>query len=189
MSNVTSTPQAIWASPPVRDYEADFQRTDQLFGAPSADILKIFQREPAGLRVLDIGCGQGRDALALAQLGHPVHGVDLAPTGIAQMLAQAEKLGLAELVTGQVADIRALACHDRYDAILFDRTLHMLGAEERLETFSRLVKERGQTRLIVIADERRNIAQLAQALVELDPRFDLTPVKPSLLVARRNCVS
>ena len=110
-------------------------------------------------------------------------------TALAQMLASAKQLGLAELVTGQVADIRALACPDGYDAMLFDRTLHMLGANDRLETFTRLVKGCGQTRLIVIADERRNIAQLAQALVELDPRFDLTPVKPSLLVARRNCVS
>lgn len=44
-------------------------------------------------RVLDLGCGQGRNAVWLAGRGHRVTGVDLSETGIATARALAEEAG------------------------------------------------------------------------------------------------
>ncbi len=45
-------------------------------------------------RVLDLGCGQGRNSLWLAAQGHTVTGLDLSPVAIDQAREAAAKLGL-----------------------------------------------------------------------------------------------
>jgi SAM-dependent methyltransferase len=61
---------------------------------------------PVGLRILDVGCGDAALAVALAQRGALVTGVDADPRMLAAGRARAEACGVApELVQG---DIRAL---------------------------------------------------------------------------------
>lgn len=66
----------------------------------------VFTREPNALlveavrnrkpgRALDVGMGQGRNALFLAKQGWEVTGFDLADEGVRQAKAEAERLGLA----------------------------------------------------------------------------------------------
>jgi 2-polyprenyl-6-hydroxyphenyl methylase/3-demethylubiquinone-9 3-methyltransferase len=50
--------------------------------------------DPAGLRLLDVGCGAGLAAEALARLGHDVLGIDAAGEAIAAARAHAEGQGL-----------------------------------------------------------------------------------------------
>ncbi|MEY9875913.1 SAM-dependent methyltransferase [Streptacidiphilus sp. MAP12-33] len=52
------------------------QLDEQLAGSHLAD-------RPAGLRVLDVGCGQGTQALRLARRGHQVTGIDSDPATLA----------------------------------------------------------------------------------------------------------
>ena len=110
-------------------YEKLFQEGEEVFGEPFVEFLTFFDSydEPQA-RVLDIGCGQGRDALFIARLGHQVVGVELAPTGIAQMMAVARKERLA--VEGIVADIVQYEPEGIFDVVLFDRVLHMLADDE-----------------------------------------------------------
>jgi SAM-dependent methyltransferase len=57
-------------------------REGSLFGVePDARVSALAgaAAEPAGFRVLDIGAGTGRNALALARRGHPVDAVEVAP--------------------------------------------------------------------------------------------------------------
>jgi SAM-dependent methyltransferase len=54
-------------------------------------------------RLLDLPCGQGRHALALAARGHRVTGIDLAPSAVASAAAEAGRLGLpAEFRVGDM---------------------------------------------------------------------------------------
>jgi SAM-dependent methyltransferase len=69
-------------------------------------------------RVLDAGCGPGRHALALAQRGIAVVGVDLSPEFVASARASAETLGVADRVRFEVADLRELAFAQEFDAVI-----------------------------------------------------------------------
>jgi SAM-dependent methyltransferase len=60
-----------------------------------------------GARVLDVGCGPGRHALALARRGIAVHGVDLSDAFVALARTAAEAEGLP--ATFAVQDVRTLA--------------------------------------------------------------------------------
>ena len=67
-----------------------------------------------GVRLLDLGCGVGRHAVALAQLGHKVTGVDLSP----RMLELAAELAREQMttVTLDQRDMRQLDGLGPFDA-------------------------------------------------------------------------
>ena len=118
------------------DYEKEFQRSDKVCGEPFEEIAAFFRElEIPQASVLDLGCGQGRDAILAARLGHRVVGVDVAETGISQMTEQAEAERLD--VTGYVADIIQFEPPEAYDVILLDRVLHMLDSDEVRESVLR----------------------------------------------------
>jgi 2-polyprenyl-3-methyl-5-hydroxy-6-metoxy-1,4-benzoquinol methylase len=70
----------------------------------------------AGVRVLDVGCGPGRHALALARRGIDVIGVDVSEdfVALARDAATAEELP----ARFEVGDVRDLAYHAEYDAVI-----------------------------------------------------------------------
>ncbi|QKW18310.1 class I SAM-dependent methyltransferase [Kitasatospora sp. NA04385] len=70
-----------------------------------------------GLDVLDVGCGTGSLALLLAEAGHRVTGVDLAPAMIDRARAKFAAAGLAgRFLVGDAS--RPPTGADRYDAVL-----------------------------------------------------------------------
>ena len=75
--------------------------TRNLFGDPYPELIHLFASYSRRGRVLDVGCGQGRDAIALATLGFEVTGIDNSEIGIAQMRARAraDTLPLRGIVT------------------------------------------------------------------------------------------
>ena len=62
-----------------------YYKTENLFGQPYPELLAFFTEYPKKGNVLDLGCGQGRDAIPLARLGFDVTGIDNSSVGIAQM--------------------------------------------------------------------------------------------------------
>jgi SAM-dependent methyltransferase len=93
----------------------------------------------SGSRVLDVGCGPGRHALALARRGCRVHGVDLSPEFIdlAERAAAAEGLD----ATFEVLDVRDLPGSAGYDAAICicQGGFGLLGGDEEEEVFARIV--------------------------------------------------
>ncbi len=91
--------QAEW-----RTLEADYDewvavRPPPLFGTePDARVLALAAEaaDPATYRVLDVGAGTGRNALALARRGHPVDAVEMAAklADVMRSEAQSESLGV-----------------------------------------------------------------------------------------------
>jgi SAM-dependent methyltransferase len=81
------------------------------------ETLRLISRYLRGrrLRILEIGCGGGRLAACLQSVGHKVVAIDTSREAI----LDARSLG----VDARQADIRTF-CSDRFDAVLFSRSLH-----------------------------------------------------------------
>lgn len=105
--------------------------------------------------ILDVGCGQGRDALFIARLGHQVTAIDQSPSGIRDLAADAAAEGLAINVIA--ADIREYSWGGEFDVIVVDRTLHMLTLKEATKVLRSLLKATRKRSHILIADERSDI--------------------------------
>lgn len=71
---------------------------------------------PAAARILDVPCGSGRHALALAARGHHVHGIDISDEAIGFARRAAAAAGLA--VRFDVAEMRELPRERAFDAAL-----------------------------------------------------------------------
>ena len=139
------------------DYEKLYRREKHALGEPTrqfVDFFRSYNRSRA--RVLDVGCGQGRDALFVARLGHLVTAVDRSPSGIADLQHDARREGLP--IDTEVADIVNYRPEGLYDVVIVDRTLHMLGAEDRLRVLRVLMRTTTADGVVLIADEPRNIA-------------------------------
>lgn len=147
------------------DYDKLYGETPEALGAPTGRIVAFFDAvEGPGLRVLDVGCGQGRDALFVARRGHTVVGVDLSPNGIRDMVAGAQREGLA--VEGVVADITRFEPEGAFDIVLIDRTLHMLTRADRLAVLGRLLDHVVPGGWVLIADEPSNMADITAVLAD-----------------------
>jgi tellurite methyltransferase len=65
------------------DYDRDYSQTPNLFGEHASPLLKTYAKDiKSGGRILDIGIGQGRNALPLARSGFQVVGVDSSQVAI-----------------------------------------------------------------------------------------------------------
>lgn len=94
-----------------RTIEADYDqwvaaRPAPLFGTePDARVVALAAEadDPTTYRVLDIGAGTGRNALALGRLGHPVDAVEMAPTFADVIRSDAERESLTvRVITSDV---------------------------------------------------------------------------------------
>jgi SAM-dependent methyltransferase len=140
----------------VTDYEKHFQKSRNVCGPPFPQLLDFFEQyDKTRARVLDLGCGQGRDALFIARMGHRVVGVDTSKTGISQMLEDAEREGLN--VEGVVADIVAYEPPGVYDVVILDRVLHMLKDDrDRVAVLERASAVTRSGGFVLIADTPRH---------------------------------
>ena len=126
--------KAYWA-PDTGRVMAFTKGTDQEVGFVAAAL----GLEP-GQRVLDVGCGPGRHALALARRGIVVDGVDLSPDFIALATAAADAEGLPARFA--VLDVRDLAVDGTFDAAvcLCQGGFGLLGGRDEVEVFGRIVR-------------------------------------------------
>lgn len=138
------------------NYDKLYGTTPNALGEPTAVIVDFFkQQKETNLRVLDIGCGQGRDAMFIARLGHHVVGVDASPNGILSLneAAAAENLS----IKGITANIVSFIPDTHFDILLIDRTLHMLANKDRIDVLTRLLAYVTVDGWVLIADEALNI--------------------------------
>ena len=109
-----------------------YYQTEDLFGEPYPELIAFFTSYPKKGKLLDLGCGQGRDAIALARLGYEVIGIDNSKVGITQLNKKAvdENLNLV----GIVADVYQYKAISDFDFILLDSMFHFAKKDEQKET-------------------------------------------------------
>jgi SAM-dependent methyltransferase len=121
---VTEDVRAFWDAEAARfDEEPDHGLRDPVVRASWGRLLREHLPEPPS-DVLDLGCGTGSLTVLLAESGHRVHGVDLAPNMVAAARAKVAAAGVAASVeVGDAADPPGRP--GAYDVVL---TRHVLWA-------------------------------------------------------------
>ena len=145
------------------DYDKLYRENPHALGEPTKAFVDFFRDyDKTNARILDIGCGQGRDALFIARLGHHITGVDLSPAAISDLQKDAAREGLN--IDGVVADITEYTPVGTYDVVLIDRTLHMLEAAPRHQVLEQLTHHVAPDGHLLIADEQSNMAGFRKVL-------------------------
>ena len=92
-----------------QQWENTFITRPETFGVtPSAAAIKAaetFNKESI-TNILELGAGQGRDALFFAQEGFHIQVLDYSQTGIDNIIKKAKTLGVDKLITGKIHDVR-----------------------------------------------------------------------------------
>ena len=155
------------------NYDKLYSETPDALGPPTQEFVDFFDAyDRSNARILDVGCGQGRDALFIARQGHQVVAVDLSPAGIKDVMAAATAEELS--IEGIVADITAFQPEGEFDVILIDRTLHMLPASDQRSVLASLLLHLRSKGWLLIADERSNMARFHDVLAKSDLPWSVT---------------
>jgi tellurite methyltransferase len=102
---------------------------------PSAicfDVLRLLPPDRP-LRLLDIGCGEGRNAVLFARNGYEVHAFDLSPAGIEKTRRLAAAAGVH--VHAFQADLNEFRLGEPFDILFSTGTLHSSHPAIRRELF------------------------------------------------------
>lgn len=82
-------------------YEEEYKTPDYIWGLePNSACYQVLQLMPPTkrLKLLDIGCGEGKDAVFFARNGYDVTAFDITDAGISKTKRLAEKTGVRELI-------------------------------------------------------------------------------------------
>lgn len=113
------------------DYDK-YYRTVNLFGEPYAELIYFFKNlNPKGT-LIDVGCGQGRDSIALARIGYNVTGIDNSTLGIKQMTTISDNENLK--LIGLVGDVYTFDHFQDFDIVLLDSMFHFEKRDRKRET-------------------------------------------------------
>ncbi len=100
-------------------------------GRPQHEVLTLADAGSFRSPVIDLGCGTGENALALAERGHDVVGVDASPRAIGKAMDKARVRGLdgAVFLVADVFDVAGLG--RRFGSALDCGLFHVLDDHER----------------------------------------------------------
>jgi tellurite methyltransferase len=186
-----------------------YLRGGYTWGTEESGFAREVARYLSGGRVLDLGCGEGRDAVFFAKQGCEVTGVDISRAGI----AKARKLARMKEVkaTWMVADLATFRPSREFDLIYSSGSIHYLPRRVRAHLFARLkaqTKPHGFNAHIVFTDrlvyvefgevidyfhtgelrnEYRDWEVLVYKQLQINCRLDGTPHRHGIakLIARR----
>lgn len=119
-------------------WEEAYQASDKTFdgGKPSNDIMETARLLAPESQILDIGCGDGRNSIHLAQMGHHVTSIDISESGITRLKRTASALNLN--IEAQVVDAVSFNFNKRYDLILAYGVLHLLDTPDRKSILTKI---------------------------------------------------
>jgi cyclopropane fatty-acyl-phospholipid synthase-like methyltransferase len=114
----------------VDDFDALYDATPEYFGAePEPSLRRFFHLLDPSRRVLDVGCGQGRNTFFLAHRGYGVDALDPSRVATRQVEGLADEHGLAvRAICGLFQDLESDVL--RYGGILLFGLIPLLGRAE-----------------------------------------------------------
>lgn len=117
-------------------YEEEYKTQEYYWGTePNKACYQILQlmSPTKHLKLLDVGCGEGKDAVFFARNGYDVSAFDVSDAGIEKTRSLAEKIGVH--VNVFKADILDYRLDTHYDIIFSSGVLHYIKPDYRKEIF------------------------------------------------------
>jgi tellurite methyltransferase len=115
-------------------YEEDYRKDEYFWGVTPSDMcLKVLELLPPErpLKLLDIGCGEGKDAVFFARCGYEVSAFDISEAGLGKAKRFAEKARVpVRIFRANLWDYRLT---ERYDVLYSSGVLHYIKPELRDE--------------------------------------------------------
>jgi SAM-dependent methyltransferase len=145
LDDVVARERRFWDS---RD--AGYERVRNLIGRSIGSFSSYGEldalADPAGLVVLDYGCGRGADAIALVRRGAAhVTGFDVSESEVEHARAAAHAAGVADRTTFLVADAHATGFPDgAFDLVRGNSVLHHLDLVAALRELRRILRPGGR---------------------------------------------
>ncbi len=128
-----------YRSPILTEYENRYKTEDYYWGiTPNSMCYEIMKLRPPvkPLKVLDIGCGEGKDAVFLAKNGYIVSAFDVADSGIEKGKQLAEKCGTyVDFFKANIFDYRL---SEKFDIIFSSGVFHYITSDLRAEVTKNL---------------------------------------------------
>jgi tellurite methyltransferase len=127
----------VYKDKPVTIYEDVYKTQDYYWGIePSPMCYQLLQLMPPirHLKVLDIGCGEGKDSVFFARNGYDVTAVDISDAGLEKAKRLADQAGVP--VKTIKADILDYRLDTHYDILFSSGVLHYIKPEYRDEIFN-----------------------------------------------------
>ncbi len=121
----------------MNSYDAKYGKEEYYWGkVPSKTCYRILELAPPvkEMKVLDIGCGEGRNAVFLARNGYKVKGFDLSQNGLDKTEQLAKDVGVNVEVFK--ADVNEYLLREEYDILFSTGVLHYIPKEKRTDIFS-----------------------------------------------------
>jgi SAM-dependent methyltransferase len=123
-------------------------------GRPQPEIVGLVEADEIRGDVLDLGCGTGENALFLAERGHRVVGMDIAPRAIAKAKDKARERGLAaEFIEDSVVDPRRVT--GSFDTVIDSGLFHSFGPNQQpcyVATVTRLLRPGGRLFILCFSE-------------------------------------
>lgn len=149
-------------------YEKCYEGEEYYWGLEPAsfldELIEASGKNATELTVLDIGCGEGKDAVYMAQKGCKVSAFDITESGIRKTKLLAEKRNV--LIDAFVADINDIEIEEQFDIVYSTGTIQYL-FDENIPAFfdkvSKITKIGGLVYLNVFVDK---------PFLELPPDWD-----------------
>lgn len=117
-------------------YEDDYNSEEYFWGVEPSDMcLKVIELKPPTKpwRLLDIGCGEGKDAVFFARCGYKVSAFDISDAGIEKTKKLAEAANVyVDVFKANMLDFRL---ESEYDILYSNGVLHHIKPELRQEIF------------------------------------------------------
>lgn len=90
---------------------------------PTMDVNEFYNVFPPNAQVLDVGCGEGRNAIFMAKLGNNVDAFDISENGIEKAKKISKQMGVQ--VNYFCCDLEKFLFEKEYDVILSHGVLHL----------------------------------------------------------------
>lgn len=122
-----------------RKYNEYYDGEGLAFGeAPSPELSLLLKRKPHRGKALDLGAGDGRNSLYLAQLGFLVTAVDVSEVGLDKLKRAARERKVEDKIETLEADVRKLSLpRKEFDLIVAETVFDHIPAEEIESLFQR----------------------------------------------------